>query len=82
MWATVEAGRAWRGEVCNRAKDGSLFWADTVLAPFFGGITLLVGAVLAVRQTDLKLMLAYTTVASLGLLHATVSTPASTTPTH
>jgi multicomponent Na+:H+ antiporter subunit A len=39
-----------------------------ILLPFFGGITLLVGAVLAVRQTDLKLMLAYTTVASLGLL--------------
>lgn len=39
-----------------------------ILLPFFGGITLLVGAVLAIRQTDLKLMLAYTTVASLGLL--------------
>lgn len=39
-----------------------------ILLPFFGGITLLVGSVLAVRQTDLKLMLAYTTVASLGLL--------------
>jgi multicomponent Na+:H+ antiporter subunit A len=36
--------------------------------PIFGAITLLVGAVLALRQTDLKLMLAYTTVASLGLL--------------
>ena len=39
----------------------------TVL-PVFGGVTLLVGTVLAVRQTDLKLMLAYTTVASLGLM--------------
>ncbi len=39
-----------------------------ILLPFFGGLTLLVGAVLAIRQTDLKLMLAYTTVASLGLL--------------
>ncbi len=39
-----------------------------ILLPFFGGITLLVGALLAIRQTDLKLMLAYTTVASLGLL--------------
>jgi multicomponent Na+:H+ antiporter subunit A len=39
-----------------------------VLLPVFGGVTLLVGAFLALRQTDLKLMLAYTTVASLGLL--------------
>jgi len=36
--------------------------------PLFGGVTLVVGAFLALRQTDLKLMLAYTTVASLGLL--------------
>jgi len=40
----------------------------TTVLPLFGGITLLVGTILAVRQTDLKLMLAYTTVASLGLL--------------
>lgn len=40
----------------------------TTILPVFGGATLLVGALLAVRQTDLKLMLAYTTVASLGLL--------------
>ena len=40
---------------------------QTVL-PFFGGLTLVIGAFLALRQTDLKLMLAYTTVASLGLL--------------
>jgi multicomponent Na+:H+ antiporter subunit A len=40
----------------------------TTVLPVFGGLTLLVGTILAVRQTDLKLMLAYTTVASLGLL--------------
>ncbi len=38
------------------------------LLPLFGGVTLVAGTLLAVRQTDLKLMLAYTTVASLGLL--------------
>jgi multicomponent Na+:H+ antiporter subunit A len=40
---------------------------ETIL-PIFGGTTLIVGTLLSVRQTDLKLMLAYTTVASLGLL--------------
>lgn len=40
---------------------------ETIL-PVFGGTTLIVGTLLAIRQTDLKLMLAYTTVASLGLL--------------
>ncbi|MGD9480859.1 putative monovalent cation/H+ antiporter subunit A [Shinella sp. G-2] len=39
-----------------------------IILPAFGGLTLLVGSVLAIRQSDLKLMLAYTTVASLGLL--------------
>ncbi len=39
-----------------------------IVLPLFGSVTLLVGALLAMRQTDLKLMLAYTTVASLGLL--------------
>lgn len=36
--------------------------------PFVGSLTLVTGAVLALRQTDLKLMLAQTTVASLGLM--------------
>ncbi|KEQ05250.1 putative monovalent cation/H+ antiporter subunit A [Pseudorhizobium pelagicum] len=39
-----------------------------ILLPLFGGVTLIAGAFLAIRQTDLKLMLAYTTMASLGLL--------------
>jgi multicomponent Na+:H+ antiporter subunit A len=46
---------------------GDTFAWETVL-PLFGGTTLIVGTLLAVRQTDLKLMLAYTTVASLGIL--------------
>ncbi|MEW9616079.1 putative monovalent cation/H+ antiporter subunit A [Shinella sp. S4-D37] len=50
----------------NPVMGGTPAW-ETIL-PAFGGLTLLVGAVLAIRQTDLKLMLAYTTVASLGLL--------------
>lgn len=50
----------------NPVMGETVAW-ETVL-PLFGGATLLVGTLLAVRQTDLKLMLAYTTVASLGLL--------------
>ncbi|MEM1376992.1 MAG: putative monovalent cation/H+ antiporter subunit A [Pseudomonadota bacterium] len=50
----------------NPVLGETVAW-ETIL-PLFGGVTLLVGTVLAVRQSDLKLMLAYTTVASLGLL--------------
>ncbi|MHA1189441.1 MAG: proton-conducting transporter transmembrane domain-containing protein, partial [Alphaproteobacteria bacterium] len=54
------------------------FLGDTVawstILPFFGAITLIGGALLAIRQTDLKLILAYTTVASLGLLVMLIGT--------
>ncbi|MEM9105312.1 MAG: putative monovalent cation/H+ antiporter subunit A [Pseudomonadota bacterium] len=50
----------------NPVMGDTVLW-ETVL-PLFGGATLLVGTLLAVRQTDMKLMLAYTTVSSLGLL--------------
>ncbi len=46
----------------------------SIILPVFGGLTLLVGTLLALRQSDLKLMLAYTTVASLGLLVMLVGT--------
>jgi len=35
MWKTVSGGYPWRDVVCNRAKDGSSRWIDTVIAPFF-----------------------------------------------
>lgn len=40
----------------------------SVILGAFGGFTLLAGTFIAIRQTDLKQMLAYTTMASLGLL--------------
>jgi len=36
MWTTISRGVSWRGEVCNRAKDGSLYWVDSMIAPFIG----------------------------------------------
>ncbi len=36
MWKTISSGIPWRGEVCNRTKEGSLYWVDTFIAPFTG----------------------------------------------
>ncbi|EME71590.1 hypothetical protein H261_02976 [Paramagnetospirillum caucaseum] len=33
MWRRLAAGATWQGELCNRAKDGGLFWEYATISP-------------------------------------------------
>jgi PAS domain S-box-containing protein len=34
VWSTISARQPWRGEICNRASDGSVYWVGCTIAPF------------------------------------------------
>jgi len=36
MWETISTGNSWRGDICNKCKDGTLYWVDSMIAPFIG----------------------------------------------
>jgi len=33
LWQTISTGREWRGELCNRRKNGELYWEICSIAP-------------------------------------------------
>jgi len=33
IWSVIARGDIWRGEICNRAKNGALYWFDAAIVP-------------------------------------------------
>lgn len=33
MWNTITDGKVWKGEICNRKKNGELYWVDSIVMP-------------------------------------------------
>ena len=34
LWSIISKGKIWHGEICNTAKDGTLFWNNVTVIPF------------------------------------------------
>ncbi|MNK88926.1 Cyclic di-GMP phosphodiesterase Gmr [compost metagenome] len=49
MWRSIALGNVWKGEICNRAKDGSLYWVESTMVPILDEATGRVERYLSIR---------------------------------
>jgi diguanylate cyclase (GGDEF)-like protein/PAS domain S-box-containing protein len=49
MWRTIALGNVWKGEICNRAKNGSLYWVESTMVPVLDKATGRIERYLSIR---------------------------------
>jgi PAS domain S-box-containing protein len=35
MWQTLSSGKTWQGKICNKKKNGEIYWVDSYIVPIF-----------------------------------------------
>lgn len=35
LWETISKDKIWKGEIKNKAKDGSVFWVKVIISPIY-----------------------------------------------
>lgn len=43
LWKTILSGKIWKGELSNKAKDGSIYWVDATISPNYDENNILLG---------------------------------------
>ncbi|CAH9053882.1 Sensor histidine kinase RcsC [Pseudoalteromonas sp. CIP111854] len=33
IWSTIKSGKTWRGDICNKQKEGGLYWVNSTITP-------------------------------------------------
>ncbi|NOU50504.1 response regulator [Pseudoalteromonas sp. JBTF-M23] len=36
LWKTIKSGRVWKGDICNKQKNGGLYWVNSTITPMIG----------------------------------------------
>ncbi|OUR63637.1 hypothetical protein A9Q79_09865 [Methylophaga sp. 42_25_T18] len=49
LWTCISNGKIWQGDICNKSKEGMLFWVRTTIVPFFDSKTKTPTKFLAIR---------------------------------